>query len=130
MAETSNQKLGIRGEQAAEAYLIQQGYKVHLRNYRFGRSELDIVCQKDSTLCIVEVKSHSGQPLTAAEYRISKPKQKMIIRGANGLLSEFPEYEGLAVRFDVIIVDFSNYPLQITHHEAAFWDESGWGEFL
>ena len=80
-------------------------------------------------MVISEVKSFVSAPLSAAEYRVNKAKQKKIIEGAYGFLNQFPEYENLSVRFDVIVVDFSNFPAKITQHQAAFWDERGWGAF-
>ena len=126
MSKTSKQQLGTKGEKTAAEYLEKHGYTIICKNYRAGKSELDIISKIDSTLIITEVKSYYTNPLGVAEYRVDKHKQKQIINGAYAFLDEFPEYQGMDVRFDVIIVDFSNYPAQITHHEGAFFDEEGW----
>ncbi len=128
MSHTTKQVLGQKGERMAARFLEQQGHSVLFRNFRFGKSELDIISKEADVLVISEVKSFFEAPLGPPEFRVHKTKQKMIIKGAYGFLSRFPEYEGNDMRFDVLIVDFSRYPAQITWHKAAFWDEQGWGD--
>jgi len=130
MSKTTKQELGKNGERLAVQYLKKAGYQILYQNFRFGRSELDIISKNDETIIISEVKSFYAQPLGAtAEFRVDKAKQKNIIKGAYGFLSHFPEYNDKPVRFDVIIVDFSSFPVKITWHKEAFWDEQGWGDF-
>ena len=117
------QRLGQKGEQQASDYLIQNGYQIINRNYRSGKSEIDIICHQNDTLVFCEVKSYHSKPLDAVEFRVNKKKQQQIIQGAYGFISEHFHYEGKDIRFDVIIVDFSIYPANIIHHQAAFWLE-------
>ncbi len=128
MSVTSKQQLGQKGEDLAEQFLRREGHRILFRNFRYGKSELDIVSLQGDTLIISEVKSYHARPLGAAEYRVDKHKQRLLITGTHGLLSEHPRYNNLNIRFDVIIVDFSRYPAKITWHQAAFWDEQGWNE--
>ena len=120
---SQNQLLGQKGEQQAVEYLLKNNYQIISRNYRYGKSEIDIICSLKDTLVFCEVKSYQSKPLDAVEYRVDKKKQHQIIQGAYGFLNENTQYEGKNIRFDVIIVDFSEYPVNITHHEAAFWLE-------
>ncbi len=124
--KTERQKLGTKGERLAADYLTGKGHRIIFRNYRYGKSEIDLISRTDEAIVISEVKSFYADPLGAAEFRIHKHKQKKIIEGAYGFLGEHPEYEGVGVRFDVLIVDFSSYPAQITHYEGAFYDEEGY----
>lgn len=50
-------ELGKIGEDKAALYLQQNGYVVLERNWRLGRLELDIICNKDGMLVVVEVKT-------------------------------------------------------------------------
>jgi len=127
MSRTQRQLLGKKGEDLACSFLERKGHIIQHRNYRAGRSELDIISRDAGTLVITEVKSFTSQPLGAAEFRVNRTKQKQIISGTYAYLNEHTDCQGFNVRFDVIIVDLSSYPAAITHHEAAFWDESGWG---
>lgn len=122
MTKTPKQDLGKKGEKLACDYLRKNGYKIVFKNFRSFRSELDIVAQDGSVLVIGEVKSFFADPLGAAEFRVNKNKQKQIIKGTYGFLARHPEYEGFDIRFDVLIVDFSVFPAQITHHQGAFWE--------
>ena len=117
------QRLGQKGEQLAVDYLIKDNYQIISRNYRYGKSEIDIICQRNNTLIFCEVKSYRSKPMDAVEFRVNKNKQQQIIQGAYGFLSKNPHFEGRDIRFDVIIVDFSVYPADIIQHQAAFWLE-------
>lgn len=124
MGKTPKQILGRQGETLACRYLQEKGCQILVRNYRSGHSELDIVALQNRTVLVCEVKSYYAEPLGAAEFRVNKQKQKQIIQGTYAFLADYPEFEDMDIRFDVIIVDFSRYPAQITHHEGAFWQES------
>ena len=126
MSKTQKQQLGQKGEDLAVRFLESKGQRIISRNYRFQKSELDIIGIEDAIVVISEVKSYLSPPLGAAEYRVNKKKQRQIILGAYGFLGENPQYENMDVRFDVLIVNFSVYPAEIIQYEAAFWDEEGW----
>ncbi len=126
MKNNTNQALGKKGEELAQSYLKKNGHIIISANYRSGRSELDIVSLYESTLVVTEVKSFHSKPLGAAEFRVNKRKQQQIIKGVYGFLDENPKYQGQDVRLDVIVVDFSNYPARVTHHQAAFYDEGNY----
>ena len=129
MAKTSKQNLGQKGETIACKFLEKQGATILFRNYRSGRSELDIIARQNDTLIFAEIKSFFQPPAEAAELRVDRRKQRNIIRGVYGFLAENPQYEGLDVRLDVMIVDFSNYPAMVTHYPAAFIDEDGYDRY-
>jgi putative endonuclease len=115
------QSLGQRGEELAEVYLRQRGYKILRRNYRFGKGELDLICQFDDDLVIVEVKSIRSSDWGSGEERISRRKQSMIIRTTYAFLAQNKQLNGLGVRFDVVVINFKSFPAQITHYCGAFW---------
>ena len=48
-------ELGNKGEQLAVNYLINKGYKIVERNWRFQKAEIDIIATKDKILISVEV---------------------------------------------------------------------------
>lgn len=55
--KTEKQRIGKIGEDIACAYLKQNGYKIIQRNHRQPWGELDIICQKNSLMVFVEVKT-------------------------------------------------------------------------
>jgi putative endonuclease len=119
--KTQKQTLGSRGEDIATEYLQKKGYRIVTRNYRAGRGEIDIICRTPENLVIVEVKSIGRSGYGSAEERVSVRKQKEIIRATYAYLHHHPINENQGVRFDVIIIDFTEYPVGITHYKEAFW---------
>ena len=45
--------IGKQAEDQAAEYLERKGYKIYFRNYRFGRFEVDIVCEYKNQIIIV-----------------------------------------------------------------------------
>ena len=69
----NNLELGKMGEDLAVELLIEKGYEILERNWRFRHNEVDIIARKDGLLVIAEVKTRSGdtygEPYTAVDYR-------------------------------------------------------------
>jgi len=116
--------LGRQGEKLAAEYLQKKGFAIVHKNFRSGKGELDLICHKDSDLIIVEVKSVRSPHWGYGEERISRNKQRMIIRTTYAFLDRYPKFKGMGVRFDVVIVNFFNYPVQIVHYSGAFWEST------
>jgi len=72
-----NHEIGAEGETFACEYLISRGYSIICRNYRSGHLETDIICEDDTHILFVEVKSRAdtgfpskyGRPGTAVDDR-------------------------------------------------------------
>ena len=118
---TDKQKLGKNGELLALQFLEKKGFKKISQNYRFGKGEIDIICEYENDIIIVEVKSVRIDGFGSGEERITPKKQKMIIETTYGFLSENEKYSDFGVRFDVVVVNFKKYPAEVVHYESAFW---------
>jgi putative endonuclease len=118
---TDKQKLGRNGELLALQFLEKKGYHKVAQNYRFGKGEIDIICEYENDLIVVEVKSIRIDGFGGGEERITLKKQRMIIETVYGFLSENENYTDYGVRFDVVIVNFYKYPAEIIHYKSAFW---------
>ena len=59
-----NLEVGRAGEDFACRYLVSKGYTVLHRNYRSGHLETDIICENETQILFVEVKSRmdTGKP--------------------------------------------------------------------
>ena len=103
---TWRQRVGLRAEDAAAAYLEAQGAHILLRNYRCRCGELDIVAQLGATseLAIVEVRTRSSNAFGGAAASVDAGKRRRLIRAASRLLQQHRELMRLRVRFDVILV--------------------------
>lgn len=96
-------KLGMKGEEAAEKYLAQQGYQILEKNFHSQQGEIDIVAWDRKTLVFVEVKNYSfksfGSPLGA----IRKSKRESIIHAARTYLLK-NKIKDVNCRFDVVTI--------------------------
>lgn len=112
-------ELGQLGESLAADYLVTKQFEILDRNYRWKKSEIDIVCKKDDLLIIVEVKTRQtaayGQPYEA----VTRSKQKQIIKVTNQYILE--NDLDLEVRFDVVSIVQNQHRTAIEHIEEAFY---------
>ena len=117
MAE--HNKLGKKGEQLAVDFLINKGYSIVERNYRFDKAEVDIIAQKDDTLAIIEVKTRSTADFGNPQDFV-KPKQ---IKNLVKAVDEYVIVNDLdvEVRFDIIAIIKENKGYNIEHLEDAFY---------
>ena len=99
MAEHND--LGRKGEDKAVEYLIQKGFVILERNWRLKHWELDVICQKDRWLVVVEVKTRE-LPVERPDELLDFRKRQNIRRAADAYvkMSGCP----LEVRFDLVLV--------------------------
>lgn len=114
----NQQQLGQVGEELAAKHLINSGYEILEKNYSWKKGELDLICEKDELLVIVEVKTRQtaifGQPYEA----VSRKKQLQIIKVANTFITQ--RNIDLEVRFDVVSIVINSHRKSIEHIENAF----------
>jgi len=112
-------ELGKKGEQLAVDYLINLGYIIIERNYRFDKAEVDIIAQLKDVLAIVEVKTRSTTDFGNPQDFV-KPKQiKRLIKAVD----EYIKINNLnvEVRFDIISITKTGPSFNIEHLENAFY---------
>ena len=112
-------ELGQEGEDIAANLLVQKGYQILTRNYRFKKSEIDIVCEFENQLIIVEVKTRQTAAIGEPYKAVTHSKQKQIIKVANQYIKETKNQ--LEVRLDVISIVLNQYGTRIEHIEDAFY---------
>lgn len=93
---------GKKAEDLAVEYLLKNGYKILVRNYRFQKAEIDIIAEKDNLIIIVEVKARSTDIFMLPHEAVTKTKIRSIVSAANHYLEEFNR--NLEARFDIISV--------------------------
>ena len=91
--------IGKFGEDTAQKYLLENGYKILKRNYRAAGGEIDIIAKKGDHLSFVEVKSRTDKKYGYAADAVNYPKQKKIINTARAFLMGYTDYD--TVSFDV-----------------------------
>lgn len=115
-------ELAKRGEDLAAKILIDNGYQILERNYRFSHGEIDIIAidPKNGFTVFVEVKARQNLEFGEPEYSITKNKQKQIRKLAELYLYDKGITE-IDCRFDVFAILFEdlNNPA-VNHYENAF----------
>lgn len=117
MAE--HNELGKAGEDAAVAYLENNGYLIRHRNWRKEHFELDIVAFKENELVIVEVKTRSNTAFAQPEDAVDLPKIKRTVRAADTYMKLFQIDN--PVRFDIITAVGDKENFKIEHIKEAFF---------
>jgi len=112
-------EFGKAGEQIAVDFLLKNGYKIHCQNYRYLKSEIDIIAQKDDVLAIVEVRARSNDQIIPIADTITSKKIKLLVVGANQYITE--NNLDFEARFDVITILKNKKIFKIEHLESAFY---------
>lgn len=124
--------IGKLGETLAAEYLLKKGYRICHRNHRIGHLEIDIICENETHLLFVEVKSRTdfggisryGRPSAAVDEK----KRARLVSAAESYLRE--NMTAKKPRIDVIEVYLVRYggmytlsPKGIRHIENAVWGD-------
>ncbi|HXH20063.1 MAG TPA: YraN family protein [Chitinophagales bacterium] len=117
---TEHINLGKQGEKAAYAFLRKKGYEMLATNYRFEKTEIDIICRKHNTIVFVEVKTRTSEMHGNPEEAVDARKQEKIVRAAERFIQSNDMLGD--VRFDVISVIIDGKKKEkITHITDAFF---------
>jgi putative endonuclease len=114
------QTIGKVGEDLAEEFLVNKGYEIIQRNYRYGHGEIDIIASDRETLVFIEVKTRNNLEFGPPELAVTKSKQRQIRKIAESYLFE-KEIKDTDCRIDVIgILLIKNQDPHINHIVNAF----------
>jgi putative endonuclease len=112
--------LGIQGESMAVRYLIQKGYKILERNWRYSRAEIDIIAQQNSILVFCEVKARSTSLFGEPEVFVDQKKIRLMVDAAT-VYMDTHHFKG-EIRFDIIAIIIKNREeYSLKHIEDAFF---------
>ncbi|WP_422082268.1 YraN family protein [Ulvibacterium sp.] len=112
-------EFGKEGEQMAVDFLMAKGYSIKYRNYRYLKSEIDIIAQKGNTLAIIEVRARSNDQIIPIAETITKKKIGLLAMGADHYVTE--QELDVEVRFDVITILKNRKIFKIEHLKDAFY---------
>lgn len=117
MAE--HNELGKAGEQLAVDFLLEKGYKILVRNYRYQKAEVDIIAKIGDVLCAVEVKTRSTADFGDPQDFV-KPKQiQQLVKVVDFYVTD--NALDVEVRFDIIAIVKNKLGTKIEHLEDAFF---------
>ncbi|MES2800153.1 MAG: YraN family protein [Bacteroidota bacterium] len=115
----TQQELGIFGENLAVQLLNNKGYQILVRNYRFGKLEIDIIAKSNNQIVVIEVKTRETAIIGEPWKAVTKGKQKSIIKVASQYLKK--ERIDLDTRFDIVSIVHNSFHTKIEHLENAFF---------
>lgn len=107
--------LGRTAETLCRLLLQVKGYRIVAHRLRTPMGEIDIVARRGRTLAIVEVKARADW--RAASEAVSARQRGRLARAAHAFLATNPQYNGLSLRFDVMLVT----PWAIPRHLQDAW---------
>ncbi|MHC4923967.1 MAG: YraN family protein [Planctomycetota bacterium] len=82
-----NRSRGEAGEQAASAALKRDGWTVLEQNLRVGRTEIDLVAERDGTIAFIEVKARRPDASVSPGEAVDDAKVRRIARAAETWLA-------------------------------------------
>jgi len=114
-----NIKMGKYGEELAVEFLLNKGHNILARNYRFKKSEIDIITLCNNILIFAEVKTRTSDDYGYPETFVGHNQKEKIFEGALHYIEE-QKWTG-NVRYDIVSVNLSVTPADIQHFEDAFY---------
>lgn len=103
-------------EMVAEAY-IKNGYTILERRWKVGKTEIDLIAQKDNIVVIIEVKARSGKGEDALST-VTSDKRKRMVKAADVYLKRLAgQYD---YRFDIATVTGNKSSFNMDIFEDAF----------
>jgi len=111
-------EVGGWGEELAKEHLLESGYEILEANYRFKKSEIDLIAKKGNLIVAVEVKTRTGIIVGTPFHAITREKQRNLLLGINHYVQKFNE--PVEVRMDALSIIKLGESIRIAHLEDAF----------
>lgn len=89
-------------EEKAIAWLVQNGFRILHRNWRYSHYEIDVIAQKDDMLHFIEVKARKFSRYAYPETSVGKKKFKDIQRAADAYLGFYPGNKW--IQYDILAI--------------------------
>jgi len=112
-------EFGKEGEEIAVNFLLEKGYRILYRNFRYLKAEVDIIAEKDDVIAMVEVRARSNDQIINIADTITKKKIKLLVSAADYYMTEMKLDK--EVRFDIIAILKNKKVFKIDHMESAFY---------
>ncbi|HHU17795.1 MAG: YraN family protein [Anaerovoracaceae bacterium] len=110
--------IGSYGEDLAERFLINKGYKILERNFRCRLGEIDIIAMDGTVLVFIEVKTRRNQKFGLPCEAITSEKFRHLKKAATyyAMVSSMETYD---MRIDVIEILIKGGKHYLHHLENA-----------
>lgn len=95
-------ELGKEGEEMAVKWLMEKGYNILHRNWKYSYYEIDIIATRNNFLHFVEVKARNNYVLGHPEDSVTKKKFKRLQRAADQYLYLNPGHKW--IQYDILAI--------------------------
>ena len=115
-----NRAIGAAGEDAAEAWLRREGFRILERNHRNPAGEIDIIAEHRGVVVFIEVKTRSPRAWQPPEAAVDADKRRRLRGAAKWYLGQYRNPS--PCRFDIVSIDLdgADRVVEIRHFSAAF----------
>lgn len=120
MENDSKQKaleFGLFAENQAADYYIKNGYTIRERRWKMGKTEIDLIAQKDDVIVLIEVKARNGKGEDALSA-VNQDKRRRMIRAADNYLKGLQG--SFYYRFDIVTCTGNIEDYQMEVYDDAF----------
>lgn len=111
---------GKEGENLALAHLLNKGFMLLERNWKYGQKEVDLIMKDQDAIVFVEVKTRKQTAYGFPEEFVDMKKQSNLVHVASAWMDQM-EYEG-EIRFDIVtLLQKKGSSPTINHIQDAFF---------
>jgi len=111
-------ELGKLGEELAVAFLKKHDHIILEQNYKWEKSEIDIIATKNDKIIFVEVKTRMSPYLSDPALMVPIKKWRQIMKAADIYMKE--REEEMVAQFDIVHVVTNKDYTKIDHYDEAF----------
>lgn len=110
-------EFGLFAEEVISQEYLKNNYIILERRWHLGKTEIDIIAQKESTIILIEVKARSGD-FEDALSSVTADKRKRMVRAADTYIKKLKGT--FDYRFDIATVTGNNKRYTVEIYEDAF----------
>jgi putative endonuclease len=98
----AHNEFGKAGEQMAVEWLVQHGFQLISRNWKFGRYEVDIIASREGVLHFIEVKSRHDDVFGKPEDWVNRKKGRHLLTAGVAFQDKYPDW--MLVQYDILSI--------------------------
>ncbi len=98
----AHNEFGKAGEEMAVEWLIQHGFQLISRNWKFARYEVDIIASREGILHFIEVKSRHDDVFGKPEDWVNRKKGRHLLTAGVAFQDKYPDWN--LVQYDILSI--------------------------
>ena len=95
-------EIGKQGEELAVNWLMEKGWQILERNWRFSYAEIDIIAIYENKLHFIEVKTRTSVKYGLPEDSVTPAKFRHVKKAASVYIRKFPQIKW--IQFDIVSI--------------------------